>query len=324
MSENQYSWVGVYKQIAERLVEKWHDFTENGHDPDGFHSWLKERCGSENPNPFTFFERFTGIRGVGKEGKRSRKEKILEICKRLGIEEKINDIEFSGLEWQTTNTWLSNATKYLVDPNDISGLWDLATQSLRYGDVEFDRQNFEQILAKCLRIKDIGRANFTNGLYWLNPNVFIPLIPSVARFLVKYGLDAPCFDKVKNEFVAPVTNSEKEAFASEYCQFLLAIKNHAGIGVLPAFELVHQAVAMAKENKKESPSFDTDEQEPTMIKEIEEILAYKKQVILYGLRALAKHIGRINSSKKRKPITRKMSKGVLFTPSTDTSILSKG
>ena len=239
MSENQYSWVGVYREIAKTLVAKYKE------SPSELFNSLRgiDLKVPGDVDPFAIFEWLVGKRRKGQDdiemSDSARMERIVQIRRLLGLLEKLpTDLSFVGLPKRKRDTWWydisvreSDATiRKIIDGTYFEKTWQLAEYALLGS---FNEQ-FANLFVECLGIKDIGPANLTCGLYWINPEKFTPIDTDTAKFFVKEEV-AGMYRFVNLAGGVAVQGREKE-FGEWYRGFL--------VEVLPKYgnvpELVHQ------------------------------------------------------------------------------------
>ncbi len=126
-------------------------------------------------DPFTFFSL------VLKHRKPERVQELFSfIGQKLEIQETI-PAEFHGVPGITgMNAWFF-AYRSVRKPEDIPTLWKLAKQAV---DGTLQPDTFEQ----ALKILQVGLPKLTQGLFWLNPEVFLPLNNIVVHYLREMGV----------------------------------------------------------------------------------------------------------------------------------------
>ena len=237
MSENQYSWVGVYKQIAKALVEKYKE------SPAALFDSLRG-IGLEIPengdtvDPFTIFEWLTGgqkRKDAVDSDDMSREGKIGRIWHVLGKSpaELPVTFGFDGLQENVTN-WHAFVR---MSEAELAKLWDLAETASRGA---FDAEVF----AECLEIRNIGPVNLTCGLYWLCPDVFIPYASGAIGIVDYLSNNAKEIElRYTDGRTVSVPSGEENAFAVWYPVFLQDVKEKFGEKLYP---FVHTAYEWKK------------------------------------------------------------------------------
>ena len=173
-----YTWIPLYRELADRLVEWESRQTElvalleqireegyvvsplNDKDEQGNRFLLKEI------DPFTFFGTFN--RAIRDENRRG----ILAILKKhLGAESPLPD-DFDGIP--TLNNQRSWFISYRPSrqPNDVSRLWQVFRLAL--GDKPLESPEFLSAFDEALKVR-CTNMNLTMGLYWIRPEIFLNL-----------------------------------------------------------------------------------------------------------------------------------------------------
>lgn len=76
------------------------------------------------------------------------------------------------------------------DMNDIDRLWTFFEEALNYANSPspLNRQTLGESFDICLKVKGNGNIKITKGLYWMAPNVFMPIDYSITSYLFKSGI----------------------------------------------------------------------------------------------------------------------------------------
>lgn len=132
-------------------------------------------------DPFTFFANFN--RGTTFE---NRVGILKELKRELGLAADL-PADFDGLSLVSSmKSWFfpveSQRTK-----TTIEDLWSLANACVDTSSEKMDPDLF----ARCLGIPGIGSAKLTMGLYWLNPERFLPLDALTTSYLQERGIGIP-------------------------------------------------------------------------------------------------------------------------------------
>jgi len=132
-------------------------------------------------DPFTFFSVFNrGIKELNRLEIINRLKKILQLNASLPD-------DFHGIPVVDLRKAWFFAFAYMRKADDIAKLWDLAEQVVRKTPDELDSKLFE----RCLQIKQIGPAKLTIGMFWLNPEKFLPLDSRTLSYLTKANVSVP-------------------------------------------------------------------------------------------------------------------------------------
>ena len=74
---------------------------------------------------------------------------------------------------------------YMRPPENIKDLWRLAEYCLTSSPKEIDKTLFK----RCLDIHTVAIAKLTTGLYWLNPESYLPLDRKTQDYLERHGIE---------------------------------------------------------------------------------------------------------------------------------------
>ena len=132
-------------------------------------------------DPFTFFSL------VLKRTSDSRTIAILaKLKERLNLQSPLPE-DLNGVPWSNPMSAWFFSYRSKRQKDDIPTLWSLAHQALGNN---VNPETFE----KALNIRQVKLARLTQGLFWLNPDVFLPLNSVVTSYLAACGV--PNADKV--------------------------------------------------------------------------------------------------------------------------------
>lgn len=174
-----FDWVPFFKVLAKKLL----DFEA----PEGqltLLSVLKDAdiaINHDENEALTSIDPFTFFSLILKHRKPERVQEILaSIGKQLQLEETVPS-GFHGVPWSNPmNAWFF-AYRSERKPEDIPTLWNLAKQAV---DGHLQAETFEQ----ALKIQQVGLPKLTQGLFWLNPEVFLPLNGILIPYLKEMGV----------------------------------------------------------------------------------------------------------------------------------------
>lgn len=169
-----FSWVGIYQDIATKIKDKTSDELIKLIDScdNCQKEYLKDKNGYIKLDLFTFFGTFN--RDVKVENR-------INVLKHL--KEKLNlasvlPSDFDGIPTMNNqNSWFywgSNVDK----EKDIEIL-----NKLYHSAIEDESSEIEQNFNKCLEISGIGLSKLTTGLFWINPDKFMPIAGPVIAYL---------------------------------------------------------------------------------------------------------------------------------------------
>ena len=76
------------------------------------------------------------------------------------------------------------------DMNDIDRLWTLFERAMNYAAAPnpMNRQALGEYFDICLKVKGNGNIKITKGLYWIAPQVYLPIDYSIIWYLLKSGI----------------------------------------------------------------------------------------------------------------------------------------
>jgi len=215
----KYSWIPIYEEIAIKLqdYEKKQPYlislikemkdaglkTISIEDKDE----TTHKIDLEEIDPFTFFANFN------RSTTRENKYKILTFLKDKWDLKSGIPTEFTGIPTANNlKSWFFSY-KYERKNDDISKLWELFRQSLECTFIS------DSIFNDVLKIKGV-KANITIGLFWINPDVYLPLDANTLKFL-------------KNEITDATYDDTYESYKA-------IIEKAHGLG-MPFYELSHNA-----------------------------------------------------------------------------------
>lgn len=189
-----FTWVPIYKELAQRiityrkeqqkLIEILKSLKEQGipvisledENGKGVKSPLTEI------DPFTFFATFN--RTITEV---NRKKSLIYIKDQLGLESPFPE-DFNGIPTaQAQNSWFF-AYAYERKQDDVDMLWSLAEQAVTGATLD------GKLFDKCLKIKQVGLAKLTDGLFWLAPNRFLPVDSKSHGYLISQAIPVKVSD----------------------------------------------------------------------------------------------------------------------------------
>jgi len=186
----RFSWVPAFRALAEavldyearqpELIQILAQLKEEGVPITG----LQDRLGGgelaplEVIDPFTLFASFN--RGITDQ---HRLRIIAKLCERMGLEVD-QPADFDGVPVVNNQSTWFYSWKYERGEDDIRTLWALARAAVT-GDVNAIAPDLFQ---KALEVKLVGMAKLTVGLYWLNPEAFLPCDKNTLAALPSLGV----------------------------------------------------------------------------------------------------------------------------------------
>jgi 5-methylcytosine-specific restriction protein B len=183
---NKFSWIPVYREIAQRLL----DWESRQPELIAFLEQLRSQGLTITPltdqdakgsrfvlqeiDPFTFVGVFN--RGIQKE---KRLAIVAEVMKFLGVQSALPN-DFEGLPiLYAGNSWFIS---YLPDrgAKDVQRLWRVFRLAL--GDSPLDQADFLRAFDEALEVRHTN-LNLTMGLFWIRPDVFLNLDQTNRQYL---------------------------------------------------------------------------------------------------------------------------------------------
>ena len=169
---NNYSWIKIYKELAEKLVES----NESRYDlikdcKDCQIGYLEDKNNNNELMPLDLFTLFgTFNRSVNFK---NRTVMISHLQEKLGLKVTLPS-DFNGIPtMDNRNSWFQNMGK---DKTKLDGLFKMALEETPAGE-------FGQQFNECLEIKGVGLSKLTTGLFWINPEKFMPIAGPVISYL---------------------------------------------------------------------------------------------------------------------------------------------
>lgn len=193
MNSQAFTWVPIYKEIAERILE-----FENNQKPliDLIRKMLDAKLkvisladqaadGSEvelrEIDPFTFFACFN--RGMKAENRKA----VLSFLKENWNLKSDVPSDFAGIPLVIAQAaWFIQYEMTRLS-EDVPKLWRLAHETLEKSPAEFNRQ----VLDDCLIIKGLGLSKATMGMFWLSPDRYLAADTNNVRFFEERGIASP-------------------------------------------------------------------------------------------------------------------------------------
>lgn len=159
-------------------------------------------------DPFTFFANFN--RGTTFENRRSI---LAEVKRELQLKSDLPS-DFDGLPIVNPQQSWFFPYEYMRKSETIDDLWKLAESCVTSSPDQLDKKLFE----RCLKIYTVGVPKLTMGLFWLNPEQYMPLDSRSTSYLEEQGIEVP-EPRIKTlqeycEFIQGVTSSLSDDFVT--------------------------------------------------------------------------------------------------------------
>ena len=134
----------------------------------------------ERIDPFTFLATFN--RGLTDENRRTNWQ---FVKRRWSLKSEVPQ-DFTGIPTvQALASWFF-AYSFDRQEGDIEALWQLASQAMERPPIEIDEELFD----RCCQVKMLGIPKLTIGLFWINPQSFLPCDKKTSAFGKTHGIRA--------------------------------------------------------------------------------------------------------------------------------------
>lgn len=198
--DNAYQWVPFYEALADKLLaysDKRNELFE-----------LMKKVRSEQPlMKYLNFERedWWGPRNhhmdpltvIGILNRRTTDANRIKLAKVLAETFRVElpaPVQFAGIPV------LNNMNSFFNGPDET---WELYIQAMESAKTGIFSDAFKSAFEKAIAVKGNGLAYITMGLYWIRPNVFMPLDGNSRAFASnQYGITAPSGNCSGEEYVA--------------------------------------------------------------------------------------------------------------------------
>jgi 5-methylcytosine-specific restriction protein B len=175
MSEEKFSWVAIYKEIVEKIKDKRTEDLKKllSSCEDCQTDYLKkDKDDFINLDLFTFFGSFN------RDVKFENRMKVLRHLKiKLDLSANL-PTDFNGIPTMENRNsffyWADNLEK----ADDLDKLNDLFQQA-----TSDNEEDLENKFNECLEIDGVGISKLTTGLFWINPDKFMPIAGPVQMYL---------------------------------------------------------------------------------------------------------------------------------------------
>ncbi|WP_419656526.1 hypothetical protein Dvar_56180 [Desulfosarcina variabilis str. Montpellier] len=189
-----FTWVAIYKELAKKitgqkdspdhLLQIVKDIKNKGLKTISLTDKMEDGTKTELKviDPFTFFAMFN--RGITHKNRMA----ILEYLKTYFDLKSPVPIDFDGIPVvQSTAAWFFGYA-YKRNDEDIDLLWRLAERAVTKDNI---RPN---LFDRCLNIWGVGVAKLTVGLFWLQPDKFMPLDKLSLAYFKQRNIDTNVSD----------------------------------------------------------------------------------------------------------------------------------
>ena len=174
--EENFSWIAIYKEIVEKIKDKQTEDLKNllSSCEDCQTDYLKFKGKDEfiNLDLFSFFGSFN------RDVKFENRMKVLRHLKiKLDLSANL-PTDFNGIPTMNNQNsyfyWADNLEK-ADDLDKLNELFKIAISN--------DKQNLKEKFNQCLEIDGVGISKLTTGLFWINPDKFMPIAGPVQMYL---------------------------------------------------------------------------------------------------------------------------------------------
>jgi 5-methylcytosine-specific restriction protein B len=268
--DKAYEWVPFYEALADKLLEyndkrsELFELMKNlaSHQPlmKYFHFEREELWGPRNHriDPFSV---------VGVLNRKITNENRIKLAKVFANTFRVTlpvPTNFNGIPT------LNNIKSFFGD--EIDELWDLFVSAIKSAEVNTFTDEFKSAFEKAIASKGNGLASITIGLFWIRPNVFMPLDTHSRKFVSEYyGIAVP----------------KENCSGDDYVEFLNTLKNKINEDSpnLTFPELSYNAWSKESKNPQAELTESITYNQRTMQGEAtskDGIWAKNKNIILYG------------------------------------------
>ncbi len=230
-----FSWVAIYKELAEQIIEQKNfperlvqivkDIKNEGLKAISLVDQLEDGTKTELTiiDPLTFFAMFN--RGITHKNRIA----ILEYLKAYFDLKAPIPYDFDGIPVvQNTAAWFFGYA-YKRNDEDIDLLWRLSVQAVTQDNIQ------SNLFDKCLNIWGVGLAKLTVGLFWLQPDKFMPL------------------DKLSLAYLSQKNVNTNVSDSSSYRKFINSIKSYGKSFKAISLEAYQDAISDNHNHKKVAP-----------------------------------------------------------------------
>ena len=231
---SDYSWINIYKEIAKRIIygidlKQVLESCENCQT-----DYLQDK---NKNNEWMSLDLFTFFGSFNRDVKFENRIKVLQHLKeKLELENKIPS-DFNGIPTlDNRNSWFQN------NDDDKTKLDELFKMALKMALQE--KQDFGTKFNDCLDINGVGLSKLTTGLFWINPEKFMPIAGPVISYLKRqfpnFEYDGEQGAKAWNEvfknmnwekyeavlkFLSDTTNNRKKFWVLSYESIEKSVEN---------------------------------------------------------------------------------------------------
>ena len=206
--ENAYQWVPFYEALANKLLV----YSDKR---DELHAMLKKLAAEQPLMKYLHFEREDwwgpryhridpfSVMGVMNRGTTDANRIVLakEFARAFDIQIPV-PTQFPGIPV------LNNMNSFFNGTNEI---WELFMQAMKACEINKFTEEFKTAFEKAIAVSGNGLVYITMGLYWIRPNIFMPLDGNSRAYTsAEYGITAPSNNCTGNEYVSFIDKLKAE------------------------------------------------------------------------------------------------------------------
>jgi 5-methylcytosine-specific restriction protein B len=216
-----FTWIPLYKELAQKLLAYRNrqaeliailkEIEQSGVRPVSLidQSSRGKKTDLTVMDPFTVFSSFNR-----KQTKENRIRILTALKSKLSLQADL-PTDFDGIPVVDSRTARFFPWAYERTQDDVESLWELATHVVKEVPDDLKGGLFE----RCLKIKSVGPAKLTMGMYWLNPQGYLALDSYNYDYLTQKGISPNVKDYAS---YLRVVNAVKENLDTNFPQISLA------------------------------------------------------------------------------------------------------
>ena len=189
---DQYSWVPFHQELAEallpyrsrqdELIEILRDLEAQGYPV----IRLENKRKDESTVPLSEIDPFTFLASLNRGIKPENRQAIAEAFKQHFGLRAPTPKTLQGIPTVNNQSSWFFGWHYHTEEGDIPSLWDLAENVIHAQGASDLAPN---LFDRCLEIRAVGLAKLTMGLFWVRPDLFLPLDKKSQAFLSDRGFE---------------------------------------------------------------------------------------------------------------------------------------
>lgn len=173
--EHKFSWVEIYKEIARRIKDKDNSYLVAllNECEECQTNYLQDK---NNSNKWMYLDSFTFFGSFNRDVKFENRIKILNhLKKELQLSNELPN-DFNGIPtMENRNSWFQNKEEDAFKLNQLFNL--VLNENLE------NLENLDNRFNEALKINGVGISKLTTGLFWINPDKFMPIAGPVKAYL---------------------------------------------------------------------------------------------------------------------------------------------